>query len=45
MLGQFARNLRGTREDAIGAVNELPISEEQKAYLLGVMAEEKDGIR
>lgn len=41
-LGQFARNLRETREQSMQAVDELPISEEQKAYLRGVMAEEKN---
>jgi hypothetical protein len=42
-LGQFARNLRDRRQEAIEAVNELPISEERKAYLLRVMPENKDG--
>ena len=42
-LGQFARSLRDARQEAIEAVNELPISEEQKAYLLRVMPENKDG--
>lgn len=38
-LGQFARNLRDTREQSIEAVNDLPISDKQKAYLLEVMPE------
>jgi hypothetical protein len=42
-LGQFARNLRETREKSMQAVDELPISEEQKAYLRAVMVEEKNG--
>ncbi|MEY2504970.1 MAG: hypothetical protein QOG27_1250, partial [Verrucomicrobiota bacterium] len=42
-LGQFARNLGHARANAIDAVNELPISDEQKAYLLRVMPEDKDG--
>ena len=39
-LGQFARNLRDTREESIEAVNDLPISDKQKAYLLQVMPED-----
>jgi hypothetical protein len=42
-LGHFARNLRDTRQESIETVNELPISEKQKAYLIQVMAENKDG--
>jgi hypothetical protein len=42
-LGQFARNLGDTRQDAINAVKKLPISEEQKGYLLRVMPENDDG--
>jgi hypothetical protein len=39
-LGEFARSLRDTREKAVGAVNDLPISDGQKAYLLRVMPED-----
>jgi hypothetical protein len=39
-LGQFARSLRDTREESVEAVNELPISDEEKAYLLQVMPED-----
>jgi hypothetical protein len=38
-LGHFVRHLRDTREESIKAVNDLPISDEQKAYLLEVMPE------
>jgi hypothetical protein len=42
-LGQMARNLGETREESLKAVDELPISEEQKAYLRKVMVEERNG--
>jgi hypothetical protein len=42
-MGQFARNLRERREDSIEAVDALPISEEQKAYLRKVMVEKRNG--
>ena len=42
-LGQLARNLGQTREEAIEAVNALPISEKQKAHLRTVMVEERNG--
>jgi hypothetical protein len=38
-LGEFARNLRTTREEAIDAINDLPISDEQREYLRKVMPE------
>jgi hypothetical protein len=39
VLGEFARSLGETREDAIAAVDQLPISREQKAYLRRIMPE------
>jgi hypothetical protein len=42
-LGEFARSLRTTREEAIEAVNELPIPDEQKAYLREIMPESANG--
>ena len=41
-LGQLARKLGQTREEAIKSVDELPISEEKKAYLRKVMVEERN---
>jgi hypothetical protein len=38
-LGRLARALAETRDEAIKAVNELPISPQQKSYLLKVMPE------
>jgi hypothetical protein len=38
-LGQFARRLGTTRDEASEAVDQLPISNEQKAYLRRIMAE------
>ncbi len=38
-LGQFARRLGTTRDEAIEAVDQLPISKEQKAYLRKIMVE------
>jgi hypothetical protein len=42
-LGAVARSLRPDRQDAIEAVNQLPISDEQKAYLRKVMPEDANG--
>lgn len=39
-MARFARGLGDTREQSIEAVNKLPISEGQKAYLLHLMPEE-----
>lgn len=39
-LGEFVRNLRTTRDEALDAVNDLPISDEQKAYLRDLMPED-----
>jgi hypothetical protein len=39
VLGEFARRLGETRESAIAAVDQVPISREQKAYLHRVMPE------
>jgi hypothetical protein len=38
-MAEFARRLGETREEAIAAVNQLAISNEQKSYLCKVMAE------
>ncbi|HEX4630853.1 MAG TPA: hypothetical protein VH188_07785 [Chthoniobacterales bacterium] len=38
-MGEFARRLGETREEAIAAIDQLPISQEQKLYLGKVMAE------
>jgi hypothetical protein len=38
-LGQFARGLGNTREEAIEAIDQLRISNEQKAYLRNIMPE------
>ena len=38
-LGEFARRLGTTREEAMEAVDQLPISNEQKAYLRKIMPE------
>jgi hypothetical protein len=42
-LGAVARSLRMDREDAIEAVNDLPFSDEQKAYLRRVMPKDQNG--
>jgi hypothetical protein len=42
-LGTVARSLRMDREDAIKAVDDLPISDEQKAYLRKVIPEDQNG--
>jgi hypothetical protein len=42
-LGAVARSLRMDRQDALEAVNDLPISDEQKAYLRKVMPEDANG--
>jgi hypothetical protein len=42
-LGEFARRLGTERDEAIEAIGDLPISEEQKAYLRTVMPEDSSG--
>jgi hypothetical protein len=43
VLGQFARNLGETKEEALQAIEGLDIPAAQKTYLRQVMAEEKNG--
>lgn len=43
VVGQFARRLGETREEAIAAVNKLQIDVEQKAYLRTIIPEEPHG--
>jgi hypothetical protein len=42
-LGEFARNLASARTDALAAVDDLPISDGQKAHLRELMPEEANG--
>jgi hypothetical protein len=43
VLGQFARSLGETREEALQAIEALEIEDAQKTYLRQVMAEDKNG--
>lgn len=43
VLGEFARRLGTERNEAMEAIDELPISERQKAYLRTVMPEDSSG--
>jgi hypothetical protein len=43
VLGEFARRLGTERNEAMEAIGDLPISEEQKAYLRTVMPEDSSG--
>lgn len=40
-MGQFARNLGETKEEALETINDLDVRDSEKAYLRKVMAEEK----
>jgi hypothetical protein len=42
-LGQFVRNLRETKEEALEAIDGFAISEREKTYLRKVLAEERNG--
>jgi hypothetical protein len=42
-LGEFARRRGSTREEAIDAINDLQISDEQRAYLRKIMPEDANG--
>jgi hypothetical protein len=42
-LGEFARRRGSTRESALDAINDLPISDEHRAYLRKVMPEDANG--
>ena len=43
VLGEFARQLRTERDEAMEAIGDLPISDKQKAYLRTVMPEDSSG--
>jgi hypothetical protein len=43
VLGEFGRRLRTERNEAMKAISDLPISEDQKAYLRTVMPEDSSG--
>jgi hypothetical protein len=43
VLGEFARRLGTERNEAMEAIGDLPLSDEQKAYLRTVMPEDSSG--